>query len=84
MVLRMKNSNIFGVHWKIRLLGGVTKNQYRGGLPKKGETWTVCQFKGGLARKRGGVFLRGGWYPNAHYGVLCEINVVVNSCPEIY
>ena len=54
MVLRMKNSNIFGVHWKIRLLGGVTKNQYRGGLPKKGETWTVCQFKGGLARKRGG------------------------------
>ena len=43
MVLRMKNVNILGVHWKIQLLGGgggvgVTKKQYRGGegLPKKG------------------------------------------------
>ena len=30
----MKNFNIFGVHWKVRLLGGevgrVTKNQYIG------------------------------------------------------
>ena len=32
MVLRMKNFNIFGVHWKIRLLGGVLKNQYVGGI----------------------------------------------------
>ena len=33
----MKNFNILGVHWKICLLGGgVMKNQYRGGLPKKG------------------------------------------------
>ena len=33
MVLRMKNFNILGVHWKIRLLGGkgLTKNQYTGG-----------------------------------------------------
>ena len=29
-----------------------------GGLPKRG-AWTVCRFKGGLARKRGVVFLRG-------------------------
>ena len=47
------------------------KNQYRGGeiaIAKKGGAWTVCWFKGGLARKRGGgVFLRGGWDPNAHY-----------------
>ena len=41
------------------------KNQYRGGgLPKKGGwvgggAWIVCRFKGGLARKRGVVFLRG-------------------------
>ena len=34
---------------------GFTKNQYRGGLPKRG-AWKVCRFKGGLARKRGGVF----------------------------
>ena len=34
MVLRMKNVNILGVHWKIRLLGGtgVSKNQYIGGI----------------------------------------------------
>ena len=34
----MKNFNILGVHGKIRVVGGggVTKNQYIGGLPKKG------------------------------------------------
>ena len=38
MVLRMKNVNILGVHWKIWLLIGATKNQYKGWggwLPKK-------------------------------------------------
>ena len=24
-----------------------------GGLPKKGEAWTVCKFKGGLSKKEG-------------------------------
>ena len=45
-----------------------------GDCPKRGEAWTVCRFKGDLARKRGAVFLSrgvewggGGWYPNAHY-----------------
>ena len=28
----------------------------KGGLPKKGRACTVCKFKGGLARKRVGVF----------------------------
>ena len=33
-------------------------------MPKKGEgAWTVCPFKGGLARKRRVVFLRGGYTP---------------------
>ena len=47
---------------------GITKNQYRGGLSKKG-AWTVCRFKGGGAWKEraGGDFKRGGWYPNPHY-----------------
>ena len=55
----MKNFNIFGVHDRIRFLGGgFTKNQYIGGLPKRGETWIVGRFKGGLARKRVVVFLR--------------------------
>ena len=38
MVLRMKNFNILGVHWKIRLLGGggIHKKLIEGGLPKKG------------------------------------------------
>ena len=50
-----------GVHWKIRLLEGVHKktNIDGGDCLKKG-AWTVSQFKGGLARRRG-------WYPNANY-----------------
>ena len=38
MVLRMKNFNILGVHWKIRLLGGggIHKKLIERGLPKKG------------------------------------------------
>ena len=32
-----ENFNIFGVHWKIQILHGeFMKNQYRGGIPKKG------------------------------------------------
>ena len=44
--------------------GGVHETPIqREGLPKKG-AWTVCRFKGGLARKRGVMFLRAwrvGW-----------------------
>ena len=60
----MKNFNILGVHWKTCLLeGGVMKNQYRGGLPKRGGAWTVWRFKGETWQERGeGVLLReGGW-----------------------
>ena len=50
----MKNYNIFGVHWKIQLLGrGFTKKQYRGGLGQFAglrETWQ---------ERVGGIFLRG-------------------------
>ena len=28
-------------------------------MPKKGWAWTVCRFKGGVARKGGGCFGRG-------------------------
>ena len=41
------------------------KNQYVGGLPKKGELRKFCRFKGDLARKRGAFFR--GVIPNAHY-----------------
>ena len=44
------------------------KTNIEGGLPKKVGAWTVCRFKGGLGKKEGMVFLRGGWYPDAHYG----------------
>ena len=60
MVLRMKNFNILVVHLKIQLLGGGLENPiYMGNCLKRG-AWTVCWFKGGggLARKRGVVFLR--------------------------
>ena len=73
----MKNFDVLGIHWKIRLLGGgVQKNRYREGIAKKGWTWTVCRFKGGLGKKEeGGVFERGegGWYPDVHYGILCKL-----------
>ena len=63
----MKNVNIFEVHWKIwHLGGGVLESQYIGGIAYKGGAWTVCCFKGSLARKRGWYF-KVGWYPNAHY-----------------
>ena len=60
MWLRMKNLNILGVHWKIRILvRGFTKKQYReGDCPKRG-AWTICKFKRGLGKKEGVVFLRG-------------------------
>ena len=51
-----------GLRIKNLILLGVTKNQYGEELAKKGGAWKVCRFKrgGGLARKRGLVFLRGG------------------------
>ena len=38
MILRMKNFNDLGVHWKIRLLGGggSQKTDIEGGYPKRG------------------------------------------------
>ena len=49
-----------GVHWKIQFLGsgGHEKPIYRGELSKKG-VWTVCKFKGGLAKERGWCFWGG-------------------------
>ena len=51
----VKNVNILGVHWKIWLLGGFMKNQNRGGALN-----SLLIYKGGLARKKEVVFLRGG------------------------
>ena len=64
MVLRTKNFNIFGVHWKIRLLGGyLGKPIYIGRLPKKGGLGQFVGLGGGLARKRGWCFSGGGDTP---------------------
>ena len=58
----MKNFNIFGVHRKIRFLGGGgihEKPISMGDCLKRG-TWTVCRFKGGgLGKKEGRMFLKG-------------------------
>ena len=56
MVLRMKNFNIFGVHWKIRLLarGGPEKPIYKGDCLKRVGSWRVCWFKMGLGKKEEG------------------------------
>ena len=55
----MTNFNIFGVHRKIRVLGGVHKKPiYRGDCLKTGGegggAWTVCRFKEGLGKKEWG------------------------------
>ena len=64
MVLRMKNVNILGVHWRIRLLGGGSRKTHIEGRIawklKRGGTWTVCQFKGGTWQERGGSVFEGG------------------------
>ena len=64
MGLRMKNFNILGVRWKVRLLEGrrgSRKTKIEGGNSVKGgDAWTVYQFNGGLSKKEGVVFLRGG------------------------
>ena len=81
MVLRMTNF-FLGFNERSDLQGeGSWKPIYRGGLPKKGGggAWTVCWFRGGgLARKRWGVSLRGGWYPNAHYDCFVPFGVIKN------
>ena len=70
---KMKNSNIFGVHWKIRGLGGREVHEkpiYRGDWLLKGGLGQFADLRGmgGLARKREGAgFFEGGWYPNVHY-----------------
>ena len=69
MVLRMKNFDIFGVHWKIRLLrggGGDQKNQYIEGIAKNVGAWTVCWFKEGrvASQERAGGAFEGGLIPS--------------------
>ena len=54
----LKNFNILGVHWKILLLRGVTKNQYRGeDCLKRGGLWQFADLMGGgIGKEEGGVF----------------------------
>ena len=56
MLLKMKNLTFRGGG------GGSRKNNIEGGLPKK-MGLRQCQFKGGLGKKEGVVFLRGGLIP---------------------
>ena len=57
MVLRMKNFNILGVHWKIQLLGGSQETNIEGGdCIKRGELGQLADLRGGLGKKEGVVF----------------------------
>ena len=81
----MKDFNIFGVHWKIRLLGGdLGKPIYRGRLPKKGGgLGQFVGFREGWQETWGGVFDRGCWYPNAHYDYFVPFGVIENRFTKI-
>ena len=71
MVLRMKNFNILGAHWKVRLLGGFTKNKYIG---------EIGQFANlrGAWKKEGVVFLMGGGL--IPQWTLCEVYLLWIFC----
>ena len=72
MVLRMKNFNILGVHWKIQLLGGgggSQKNNIYGGLPKKGELGQFANLRGPWQERGSGV-LEGGLIPQCTLWVI--------------
>ena len=56
------------------------KNQYIGGLPKKGGLGQFVDLRGGAWQERGGGVLRGGWYPNVYYEDL--VNIIQNT-PEL-
>ena len=47
----------YGVSLKSQIFkeGLPKKTKYRGGIAKRGGTWTVCRFKGGLSEKEGGI-----------------------------
>ena len=75
MVLRMKNINILGFHWKIWLLRGFTKNQYRGErLPKK-KGLELLNLSGAWQEIGRECFWGGGWYLNAYYGPKCSQSI---------
>ena len=57
--------------------GSSRKADIEGGFSKKGGGGGG----GGLARKKGVVFLRGGWYPDAHYANMVVVPMVVQTIP---
>ena len=87
MTLRMKKFNIFGVYWKIQLLGGggdLEKPIYRGDCLKKGRFGQFVGLRGvGHGKKEGVVFLKGGWYPNARYDYSVPFVVIENRFTKI-
>ena len=76
-----------GVHWKIQFLEGVHKKPIywggncliRGGGAGGGGAWTVCRFKGGLAKKEGGGVFEGGLIPPM-YTMKIFIEAFVRRC----
>ena len=59
MGLRMKSFSIMRVHWKIRFLGGFTKNQYIVRDCLKRGLGQFSDLRRDLAKKRGWCFWRG-------------------------
>ena len=69
----MKNFNILGVHRKIQVLGGGHKKPiYREHCLKRGP-WKTCRFTGGLGKKEGVVFLKGGVDTPMHTMEYCNM-----------
>ena len=82
----LKSFDIIRVHWKIRFLGGEgSRKTKRGNCLKRERLGQFADLRGAW-RKKGGVFLRGGWYPNAHYVTdLPELSETIfwNTCKQL-
>ena len=78
MVLRIKNFNIFGAHWKIGLLTGCSRkiNIEGGRLPKRAGLGLFANLRGGLGKKEGVVFLRGVLRPKCTLWTTSLSNVI--------
>ena len=88
MGLRMKNFNIFGVHWKIPFLEGVSRKTItEGGDYLKRGAWTVCRFKGGAWQEIGGCSFEGGlipqctlWISTTLFAICTTLGPTVRKC----
>ena len=79
MWLRMKNCNIFGVHWKVQFLEGAHEKPIQRKDCLKRGAWTVCRFKAGLGKKEESGVFKGGWRVDTSMHNVLKNNLLYKS-----